>query len=229
VLLSTLVVYWIANGGPLLAVISMGIAVWLIGATIQDWARRAKLLEKGAWARIKRMPRAAHGMSMAHLGLAVVMVGAIGASAWKTDHVSFAEKGTKVPIAGFEVEFEGVNQVRGPNYIAQIATLNVTKDGAFVTKLYPERRVYPVAQSTTTESAIRQTLAGDLYVSIAEPASGSAEGLWTLRLIYEPLVNFLWIGSVMLVIGGGLSLSDRRLRVGAPRRKAAPLNATPAE
>ena len=229
VLLSMLVVYWVANGGPLLAVISMGIAVWLIGATIQDWARRAKLLEKGAWARIKRMPRAAHGMSMAHLGLAVVMVGAIGASAWKTDNVSFAEEGTLVPIAGFEVEFQGVDQVRGPNYIAQVATLRVTRDGDFVTNLYPERRVYPVAQSTTTESAIRQTLAGDLYVSIAEPASDSAAGLWTLRLIYEPLVNFLWIGSVMLVIGGGLSLSDRRLRVGAPRRKAPPPHATPAE
>ncbi len=228
VLLGTLVVAWVADGGPLLAVISMGIALWLIGATVQDWARRVKLLQSGAWARIKRQPRAAHGMSMAHLGLAVLMVGAIGASAWKTDTVSFAEAGTTVPIAGFEVTFEGIEQVRGPNYIAQVATLNVTRDGAFVTQLFPERRVYPVAQATTTESDIRQTLAGDLYVSIAEPAAENAEGLWTLRLIYEPLVNFLWLGSFMLVLGGALSLSDRRLRVGAPRR-AAPLNATPAE
>jgi len=228
VLVGTLVVAWIAEGGPLLAVISMGIAFWLIGATIQDWARRVKLLQPGAWARIKRQPRSAHGMSMAHLGLAVLMVGAIGASAWKTDTVSFAEKGTKVPIAGFEVAFEGVEQVQGPNYIAQRATLNVTRDGEFVTQLFPERRVYPVAQATTTESDIRQTLAGDLYVSIAEPAAENSEGLWTLRLIYEPLVNFLWLGSLMLVLGGALSLSDRRLRVGAPRR-AAPVNATPAE
>ena len=229
VLLGTLIVAWIADGGPLLAVISMGIALWLIGATIQDWARRVKLLQAGAWARIKRQPRSAHGMSMAHLGLAVLMVGAIGASAWKTDTVSFAEPGTAVPIAGFEVTFEGVEQVQGPNYVAQVATLNVTRDGEFVTQLFPERRVYPVAQATTTESDIRQTLAGDLYVSIAEPAAENTEGLWTLRLIYEPLVNFLWIGSVMLVLGGALSLSDRRLRVGAPRRRAAPINATPAE
>ncbi len=228
VLVATLVAAWFAEGGPLLAVISMGIAFWLIGATAQDWARRAKLLEPGAWARIKRQPRASHGMSMAHLGLGVLMMGAIGASAWKSDTVSFAEPGTVVPIAGFEVEFVEVNQVRGPNYIAQIATLNVTKDGDFVTQLFPERRVYPVAGSTTTESDIRQTLAGDLYVSITEPASDRAEGLWTLRLIYEPLVNFLWLGSVMLVLGGALSLSDRRLRVGAPRR-AAPVHATPAE
>ena len=228
VLLAILITAWVANGGPLLAVISMGIAVWLIGATLQDWGRRVKLFQAGAWARVKRQPRASHGMTLAHLGLGVVMVGAIGASAWKSDTVSFAEEGTQVPIAGFEVTFEGIQQVRGPNYIAQVATLNVTKNGEFVTYLYPERRVYPVAQTTTTESDIRQTLAGDLYVSIAEPASTSASGLWTLRLIYEPLVNFLWLGSVMLVLGGGLSLSDRRLRVGAPRR-AAPANATPAE
>ena len=228
VLLGTLVVAWIADGGPLLAVISMGIALWLIGATIQDWGRRVKLLQSGAWARIKRQPRSAHGMSMAHLGLAVLMVGAIGASAWKTDTVSFAEPGTAVPIAGFEVTFVGVEQVQGPNYVAQVATLDVTRDGEFVTQLFPERRVYPVAQATTTESDIRQTLAGDLYVSIAEPAAENTEGLWTLRLIYEPLVNFLWLGSLMLVLGGALSLSDRRLRVGAPRR-AAPANATPAE
>jgi len=206
----------------------MGIAFWLIGATIQDWARRAKLFQPGAWARIKRQPRASHGMSMAHLGLAVLMMGAIGASAWKTDTVSFAEPGTVVPIAGFDVEFVEVNQVRGPNYIAQVATLNVTREGEYVTQLFPERRLYPVAGSTTTESAIRQTLAGDLYASIAEPASEQAQGLWTLRLIYEPLVNFLWLGSFMLVLGGALSLSDRRLRVGAPRAKA-PLNATPVE
>lgn len=229
VLMTALVTYWTTQGGPLLAVISMGIAIWLIGATVQDWARRVKLLQPGQWARIRRTPRAAHGMALAHLGLAVVMVGAIGASAWKTDTVSFAEEGTVVPIAGFEVEFMGVERVRGPNYIAQVATLIVTRDGAFVTQLFPERRLYPVAQTTTTESAIRQTLAGDLYVSIAEPASETAQGLWTLRVIYEPLVNFLWIGSVLLVLGGALSLSDRRLRVGAPKRKALPLDATPAE
>ncbi len=228
VLLATLVILWIANGGPLLAVISMGIAVWLIGATLQDWARRAKLFQPGAWARIRRQPRASHGMTMAHLGLGVLMMGAIGSSAWKSDTVAFAEKGTIVPIAGFEIIFEGIEQVRGPNYIAQVASLKVTQDGEYITNLYPERRVYPVAGSTTTESDIRQTLAGDLYVSIAEPASEDAAGLWTLRLIYEPLVNFLWIGSVMLVLGGALSLSDRRLRVGAPRR-AVPTNATPAE
>ena len=130
------------------------------------------------------------------------------------------------------MRFDGVERVSGPNYIADRGTLVVSREGNFVTTLYPERRSYPVAQSTTTESAIRSTLAGDLYASLATPASETAtdQGAWTLRILYEPLVNFIWIGSVMLVLGGTLSLSDRRLRVGAPRRVARPPSvATPAE
>ena len=97
------------------------------------------------------------------------------------------------------------------------------QDGRFVAELFPESRYYPVAESNTTESAIRSTMAGDLYASIARPASeeAGAGGALTLRILYEPLVNFIWIGSAMLVLGGGLSLSDRRLRVGAPRRGSA--------
>jgi cytochrome c-type biogenesis protein CcmF len=83
----------------------------------------------------------------------------------------------------------------------------------------PERRSYPVAQSQTTEAAIRSTPAGDLYASITEPVNQEADGQWTLRILYEPLVGFVWLGSLMLVFGGLLSLSDRRLRVGAPKRK----------
>jgi len=96
----------------------------------------------------------------------------------------------------------------------------------------PERRSYPVAQSQTTEAAIRSTIAGDLYVSITAPADEEAQaaGMWTMRILYEPLVGFIWLGTFMLVGGGLLSLSDRRLRVGAPRRSRVPSAvATPAE
>ncbi|RLJ58837.1 cytochrome c-type biogenesis protein CcmF [Litoreibacter meonggei] len=225
-----LVVWYITTGGPVLAIIAMGVSVWLLVATAQEWIKRVKLFQPGAVARIRRQPRASHGMTLAHLGVAILAMGATGSSAWKEDIVTFASPGTQVEIAGFELTFEGMKQQQGPNYVAQVATLNVTRGGDFVTKLYPERRVYPAAGSTTTESSIRQTLAGDLYTSIAEPAAEGAKGQWTLRVLYEPLVNFLWIGTAFLVLGGGLSLSDRRLRVGAPRKsKAAPVGATPAE
>ena len=122
-----------------------------------------------------------------------------------------------------------MKRVRGANYVAQQGQLRVLKDGAEVSLLRPERRNYPVAGSSTTESAIRTTLAGDLYVTIVEPAADAASGKWTLRILYEPLVVWIWIGSAMLILGGAMSMSDRRLRVGAPKRSARATALQPAE
>ncbi|PVA08879.1 heme lyase NrfEFG subunit NrfE [Pelagivirga sediminicola] len=233
--LSGLAVWYLTEGGPVLAYLSVAIAVWLLLATLREWTTRIRLFEvpfADAMRRARNMPRSSHGMTLAHAGLAVAMLGFIGSSAWKSEEIVFVQPGAEIAIAGFDVRFDGVERVQGPNYVADRGTLTVTRDGDPVTILYPERRFYLVAQSSTTESAIRSTLAGDLYASLAEPASEdtAASGAWTLRILYEPLVNFIWIGAAMLVLGGGLSLSDRRLRVGAPRRAITPAaQATPAE
>ncbi|RKF12288.1 heme lyase CcmF/NrfE family subunit [Roseovarius spongiae] len=233
--LAALAVWYLTEGGPALAYLSIAIATWLLLATLREWATRIRLFDvpfAQAVRRARNLPRAAHGMTLAHAGLAVAVFGFVGSSAWKSEKIVFVQSGAVTEIAGFDVRFDGVQRVQGPNYVADRGTLVVTRDGAPVTTLYPERRFYPVAQSTTTESAIRSTLAGDLYASLAEPAAeGAAQsGAWTLRILYEPLVNFIWIGAALLVLGGGLSLSDRRLRVGAPRRATIPKpQATPAE
>lgn len=232
---ATLVVWYQQDGGPLLAHLSILLSVWLLLATLREWAMRIRLFDvplAQSLHRARNLPRAAHGMTIAHAGLAVAMFGFVGSSAWKVEEVVFVAPGSVIEISGFDVTFEGVERVRGPNYFADRGTLGVERDGKPVTTLYPERRYYPIAESSTTESAIRSTLAGDLYASIAEPASEDAElsGAWTLRILYEPLVNFIWIGSAMLILGGGLSMSDRRLRVGAPKRNSTvPAGATPAE
>lgn len=233
--LATLAIWYRMNGGPVLGYLSILLAFWLLFATVREWVGRIRLFEvpfTDAVRRARNLPRASHGMSMAHAGVAVVILGMVGSSVWKSEQILFAQPGTDVSIAGFEVEFRGVERVRGPNYVADRGTLDVSRNGERLTTLYPERRSYPVAQSTTTESAIRSTLAGDLYISIEQPALEEADdsGAWTLRILYEPLVNLIWIGAGMLVIGGGLSLSDRRLRVGAPKRAAVSGDATvPAE
>ncbi|WP_425038598.1 heme lyase CcmF/NrfE family subunit [Primorskyibacter sp. S187A] len=232
--LAVLVIWYVVTKGPVLAVLSFALGLWLFAATAMEWAGRIKLGSAPlaeSWRRAKGLPRATHGMTMAHLGLAVCIFGFVGSSAWKDDIVTFAEVGTDVEIAGFTLTFEGMERVQGPNYTANRATLTVTRDGEFVTVLNPERRTYPVAGMATTESAIRHSWAGDLYTSVAEPAAQTGGNIWTLRIIYEPLVNFIWLGTLMLVIGGCLSLSDRRLRVGAPKRSrtALPAQATPAE
>jgi cytochrome c-type biogenesis protein CcmF len=171
--------------------------------------------------RAKGLPRATYGMSLAHAGLAIAIFGFVGSSVWKSEQILFVTPESNIQIAGFDVTFSGAEQVRGPNYIADRGALVVIRNGQKVTTLYPERRFYPIAQSTTTESAIRSTLAGDLYASLSEPASeqADAKGAWTLRILYEPLVNFIWLGSALLVVGGLVSLSDRRLRVGAPKTR----------
>ena len=222
--LGVLAIWYMTMGGPVLAYLSILLAIWLFLATLREWALRIRLFDvpfKEALRRARNLPRATHGMTMAHAGLAVAIFGFVGSSAWKSEQVVFVGPGSNIFIAGFDVTFEGVQRLSGPNYFADRGPLVVRRDGEIVTMLYPERRTFPVAQSSTTESAIRSTLAGDLYASIAAPASEDAEesGAWTLRILYEPLVNFIWIGSFMLVLGGGLSLSDRRLRVGAPRRR----------
>ena len=224
--LATLAIWYFAKGGPVLAYLSILIALWLFFASLREWALRVRLFEVPLQESIRRarnLPRAAHGMTLAHAGVAVLMIGMIGSSVWKSEEIAFVEPGTSVNIAGFDVTFEGVQRVRGPNYIADQGTLRVERGGSFVTALKPERRSYPVAQSTTTESAIRSTLAGDLYASITEPSLDEAEesGAWTLRILYEPFVGLLWLGAAMLVIGGSLSLSDRRFRVGAPQSSKA--------
>ncbi|SFQ02418.1 heme lyase CcmF/NrfE family subunit [Tranquillimonas alkanivorans] len=232
--LAALAVWYVAERGPVLAYLAIFLAVWLLLATLREWGLRIRLAEVPlgeSLRRARKLPRAAHGMTLAHAGLAVAIFGFAGSSAWKSEEIVFVTPGSDVSIAGFDVTFEGAKRLNGPNYIADRGTLTVRRDGAFVKTLYPERRSYPVAQSTTTESAIRSTLAGDLYASLAEPASdeASASGAWTLRILYEPLVNFIWLGAVMLFAGGGLSLSDRRLRVGAPKRPSATPAAVAAE
>ena len=221
--LATLAIWYIVRGGPVLGYLSILLAIWLFVATLKEWTVRIKLFDvpfAESRRRAANLPRSTYGMTLAHTGLAVAMFGFIGSSVWKTEEIVFVEPGRQIEIAGFDVTFEGLDRVRGPNYVADRGRLTVTQDGEFVTELFPESRYYPVAESNTTESAIRSTMAGDLYASIARPASeeAGAGGALTLRILYEPLVNFIWIGSAMLVLGGGLSLSDRRLRVGAPRR-----------
>ncbi|ETW11214.1 cytochrome c-type biogenesis protein CcmF [Roseivivax marinus] len=226
--LATLSAVYVTRGGPVLAYLAILLAAWLFTSTLREWAMRVRLGEvtlRASIARARGLPRATHGMTLAHAGLAVAILGFAGSSAWKSEEIVFVTPGSEVSIAGFSVTFEGAKGIQGPNYIADRGELTVrTEDGRSVTTLRPERRSYPVAQSVTTESAIRSTLAGDLYASITEPASeeDAARGAYTLRILYEPLVNFIWLGAGMLVGGGLLSLSDRRLRVGAPRRVSRP-------
>ncbi|MEM9715113.1 MAG: heme lyase CcmF/NrfE family subunit [Pseudomonadota bacterium] len=214
-------------GGPVMAAIGIAIGVWLVLATLSDFSYRIRLWDEPGRAleRLSRLPRSVIGMTLAHVGLGIAIFGFTGSTLWKVEDIRFVQAGDAIEVAGYDITFEGIREVQGPNYISRMGDITVRVNGDIVEVLNPERRFYPVAQTQTTESAIRETLAGDLYISIVEPQGDTDENKWTMRTTWEPLINCIWIGSVLMVLGGFASLSDRRLRVGVPRRKARPVPA----
>ena len=210
--------------GPALAPFAMGLAAWLGVGTLAEWSSRIRLFSSpptDALRRLSGLPRAASGMTLAHLGLAVMIVGITGSSAWRAELVTTLVPGETAEGAGYAVTLQAVTEGQGPNYRFERGTLLISEDGAPVTTLITERRFFPVANQTTTEAGIRTTLLADLYGVIGErgrtPETANA---LTVRFFVNPMVPWIWIGALLMSLGGLLSLSDRRHRVGAPRRAA---------
>ena len=218
----SLSVWYFNTSGPAYAVFGIGIVGWLFSMTVLEWSERVRLLSGNysqIFRRISAQPRSASGMTLAHIGIALLLLGGIGSSAWKQELNSFGVEGTELQFAGFSITLDKVSDFKGPNYQSKVASLRVNREnGEFVEVLFPERRTYVVSGIRTTESDIRQSLLGDLYVSISEPSGEGQKGKWILRLIYEPLVNFIWIGAIFIVLGGLVSLSDKRLRLGVSNK-----------
>ncbi len=219
-------VFYLAGSGAALAALGLGVAVWLILGAVVEWAERVKLLRAPlaeSWRRAKGMPRAAWGMTLGHAALGVMVAGITASSAWQVEKILAMKAGDTVAVAGYSLRFDGVREVRGSNYVARRATLSVTHDGRPVTVLHPEKRAFPVQRQATSEAAIHTTFFADLYAVLGEP---DGKGAWSVRIYYNPLVPWIWGGAILMFLGGLVSLTDRRHRVGAPRRaKARPAGA----
>ncbi|CAN0374474.1 unnamed protein product, partial [Discosporangium mesarthrocarpum] len=218
--------------GPALAPFGMGLAAWLAGGALAEFAGRIRLFAGGdSWQRLRGLPRAAAGMTCAHLGLAVMIVGITGSSAWRVELIDTLTVGETLNRAGWAITLDRVNEGVGPNYNFQSGTLTVRRHGTVAAVLKPERRFFPVAGQATTEAGIRTTWLADYYGVIGEPATApgerSAGDAWTVRFYLNPLVPWIWTGALLMVGGGLLSLSDRRHRIGAPRPAAAGSADTP--
>ncbi len=227
----TAVVWWLMGEGALLGAAGIGLATWLAVGTLVELAERAGLRRAGGerslgqfLRRLGRLPRASWGMTIGHFGLAVAVAGMTGVGIWKQEHVRVMAPGETIEVAGYVLTFEGAKQAPGPNYQATRGRFSVTRDGDAVANLEPEKRIYAVSGQPTTEAAILTTFWGDLYVVIGDP-EGSSGGFVT-RVYFNPLVAWMWVGVMIMVMGGLISLSDRRHRVGVPkgtRRGVAPL------
>jgi cytochrome c-type biogenesis protein CcmF len=206
------------TGASIWAPIGIALGVWLALGTIIEWIERVKLFRtrpRDTWNRARHLPRAAYGMTLAHFGLAIAVIGMTGSTAWRVESIQVMKPGESITIGSYAYRFDGVMPARGPNYLAERASFTVSKDGKPYTTLYPERRQYEVQESPTTEAAIKSSVAGDIYAVIGDRAGPDS---WTVRIYHQPLVPWLWAGGILMALGGLTSLSDRRYRIGVPNR-----------
>jgi cytochrome c-type biogenesis protein CcmF len=210
---------WILAGGRISDLAAAGgllLAAWLFLASLWELGERA-LLFKAPFAesltRLRQIPLAAYGMTLAHAGMAIVIVGIVGSSTWMEEHIQNMPLGGTVKLHDLEVKLEAAQEVPGPNYSALKGTFSLSRNGTEILKLEPERRQYRMPPRPTTETAIHSTWLGDYYTVIGDPAPG---GGYVTRFYWQPMIPWLWSGALIMALGGLVSLFDRRHRIGAP-------------
>jgi cytochrome c-type biogenesis protein CcmF len=156
---------------------------------------------------------------VAHFGIAVSMLGIISAGTWGTELIVALKPTQTVSLSGYDLSFDGLVSRAGPNFSAQVAKFTVRSGGVPVGVMEPSKRNFASRETTTNEAALMMRGAGQLYLSLGDT---NPDGSIAIRLYYKPLVMLIWLGAVVMMLGGGLSLSDRRLRIGAPKPAAKP-------
>jgi len=202
-----------------LAALGLGLGAWLLVGSVTDWCIRTGLFHKSltdALGRARHLPRAAHGMTLAHIGVAIVLIGIAGSQSWQSENLLVMRPGESTVIAGYTLHFISADDhVRGPNYTADRATFLAEKSGRTLAVMQPERRLYDNPPEPKSTVAIRTNFVSDLYVVLGE-ADGN--GGHIVHLFHNPLVPWIFFGAVIMVLGGLLSLSDRRYRIGPPKQ-----------
>jgi cytochrome c-type biogenesis protein CcmF len=214
--------------GPWLAPFGAALGVWVMCGALQELAFRVKLGQiplGDSWRRLGGLPRSVFGTATAHFGVGVMVIGIVGTSAYRSETVMLMKPGDTAEIAGYTLTFKKASTQPGPNYSELTGVLEATRGGAVIAELRPGKRTYTAPRQTTTEAGIHVSWRGDLYAVLGDDQK---DGGFAVRLYFNPLVRLIWIGAVIMFLGGLLSLSDRRLRVGAPRR-ARPAVLAPAE
>ena len=200
------------------ALVAFGLllAAWVAASGIVQLYEKIGNAANGAsaWARLRNTPRATYGMLLAHFGVAVFVVGVTLVKGYESERDVRMEPGDIVELGGYTFRLDGVRDVRGPNYVAARAQIQVSRGGRAVTVLYPEKRIYTVQNMPMTEAAIDPGFTRDLYVSLGDSVSATA---WIVRVQHKPFVDWIWGGCLLMALGGAIAASDRRYRVAATR------------
>ena len=208
----------IARRGPWLAPPAIALGVWVMAGALSELAHRIRLGSvpfAEAMRRLSGLPRSSFGTTTAHFGAGMMVIGIVATSAYQSEKVLVMKPGESTEIAGYELAFQGVRPGRGPNYREDVGFFSVRRGGAHVIDLEPAKRVYDMPPQPTSEAGIHAAWRGDLYTVLGD---AQKDGGYAIRLYFNPLVRLIWLGALVMFLGGALSLSDRRLRVGAPRR-----------
>jgi cytochrome c-type biogenesis protein CcmF len=206
------------GSASVLAVVAIAIALWVCVSSLLDPMRRL-VYRTGA-----PLTRGQIGMSLAHFGVGIFMLGATVASAYNLEVDRSARPGDRLEVGGYEFVFRGMRNVEGPNFVADEGDFELrSAGGRFIAPLSPQVRTYQVQQSPMTEAAIHTNVVRDVFLALGEPLGDSA---WSLRIQVKPLIGFLWLGAGLMALGGLVAITDRRYRV--PIRQSQPSVETPA-
>ena len=221
-----LAVAWLNGATHLLAAVGFGVAAWvLVGAFAELWSR-ARFREVGlavGFQRLAGLPRSTFGTALAHAGLGLTLLGIVSTSAFQSEAILEMKPGDTTTVGGYSVTFDGIRNTPGSNYSEMLATMTVRKGGTVRFIVSPSRRFYTARQMPTSEAGIRTHGLSQFYVTLG--GEGRETGSVVVRMWEKPLVTLIWLGALVMMAGGALSLADRRLRVGAPKpaRRAAPV------
>jgi len=182
---------------------ALALAIWIVATALISLKKRP------------RGSRSHLGMVVAHIGVAVFVVGVALVKTYESDKDLKMKPGDTVFLAGYLFRLDEVADVKGPNYVAARAKVSVTKSGEPVTVLYPEKRLYVVQNTPMTEAAIDPGPTRDLYVSLGDPFD---DGAWLVKVQHKPFIDWIWGGCIIMALGGLLAASDRRYRVALPLR-----------
>ena len=219
-LVAVAVAFAIEGSASLLAPFGVGLAFFVMVGAVTDLAERAGLFRVPFATALRRaagLPRSAWGAAVAHFGIATSLLGIIGAAAWGTELIVAVKPSQTVSLSGYALTFEGIVQRPGPNYHELLAKFTVRSGDQIIGVMEPSKRDFAARQMSTNEAALMARGVGQLYLSLGD---SNSDGSIAIRLYHKPLVMLIWFGGVVMMLGGALSLSDRRLRVGAPKPAA---------
>ncbi|MEL7428950.1 MAG: cytochrome c-type biogenesis CcmF C-terminal domain-containing protein, partial [Pseudomonadota bacterium] len=215
-LLVVIVKLAMTEGARVLAALATGLAVWvMLGSVMELWQRAgfSKVPFGVALSRLRGVPTSSWGSAFAHFGLGVMVLGVVGATAYSTETAGLLRKGESIELSGFKLTNAGIERVQGPNFIAEQLNVVVEYEGIEEGTLVPAKRLYTGHGSATTEASLKTYGFSQLYVSVGDT---DEEGRTVLRAWWKSQVILVWLGPILMSLGGLLSLADRRLRIGAP-------------